>query len=67
MTDNEKNFDDISKPNEKKLQSRDKSGLQTAIRVVSCLPCFPKYEPRPDTPNIDQVIIYKTYFFLKKI
>ena len=68
MTENDQKFDDISKPEEKKVQNRNRGGgLQSAIRVISCLPCFPKYEPKPDTPNIDQVnsfFIIKKHFFI---
>lgn len=51
MAENNENFDDISKKKDKSQ----KGGFQRALRVISVFPCFPKYEPKPDTPNIDQV------------
>ncbi|CAF0765942.1 unnamed protein product [Brachionus calyciflorus] len=53
MAENNETFDDISQNPRKNREN--KSGLQTAIRVLSILPCFPKYEPKPETPNIDQL------------
>jgi hypothetical protein len=38
------------------VQKKDQmDNLQKVIKTVSCLPCCPDYEPKADTPNIDQV------------
>lgn len=43
-------------------EERGSSGLQNVIRVISILPCFPSYQPRPNTPNFDQVSLFKLYY-----
>lgn len=63
--DQQDGFDDITIDNNKNNNNEDQqsgkkkdsqgNGLQGVIRVLSILPCFPKYEPKPDTPNIDKV------------
>lgn len=36
-------------------QTTEMDGLQKAIKAISCLPCFPKYVAKPDTPNLDKL------------
>lgn len=36
-------------------QKTEMDGLQKAIKAISCLPCFPKYVPKPETPNLDKL------------
>ena len=48
-------FDDISKSNNNDNGVSSGRGLQALIRAISCLPCFPSSEPKPDTPNLNQV------------
>lgn len=63
MADQAKEFDDINmrrngEQDEERPPARSNSsggGLQNALRVLSVLPCFPSYQPKPDTPNIEQV------------
>lgn len=40
-------------------QQQERSGLQNVIRVISILPCFPSYQPKPPTPNFDQVMRFQ--------
>jgi len=56
MSEEQPQFDDI----EQKAQAREsraaESGpLAVVGTILSCLPCVPKMEPHPDTPNIDQI------------
>ena len=53
------NINDEKKP-DKRSQS-DSNGLQNLIRIISFLPCFPKSEPVPQTPHIDQVCLKKSF------
>lgn len=55
-------FDNIENESNGKNVDSDKNakndasgGLQNVIKAISCLPCFPKYTPKPDTPNIDKL------------
>ena len=50
-------FDNINEHQKKpdKQSTSDSNGFQSLIRIISILPCFPKSEPVPDTPHIDQV------------
>ena len=41
--------------NAEQTENESGGGLQNVIKAMSCLPCFPKYEPKPDTPNIDSL------------
>ncbi len=50
---NQQEFSNIE--NESKKKNPNENGLQGIIRILSILPCLPKSEPMPDTPNIDNV------------
>lgn len=71
MSEPQQQFDDINNApaeSETKVKSKantneENDGLQTLIRIISCLPCFPKYTEKPETPNMDEV---STLFFLLK-
>lgn len=53
--DNIQNIDEPKSNNDGDAERKKSDGLQKVIKTITCLPCFPKYEPKPDTPNIDQL------------
>jgi hypothetical protein len=56
MTENQVEFDNINNaPTNTPANSADNGGLQGLIKFLSCLPCFPAYVEKPETPNINEV------------
>jgi hypothetical protein len=58
MTENQVEFDNINNPpstTTAPANSADNGGLQGLIKFLSCLPCFPAYVEKPETPNINEV------------
>ena len=59
MAETQENFSDLranepapTDTQQNQVQTREVSPL---VRFVSILPCIPKAEPKPATPNIDEV------------
>lgn len=71
MAETQENFSEI-RANEAAPTDTQQNQVQTRevnplVRFVSILPCMPKVEPKPPTPNIDEVFSIKYlilfYFF----
>ena len=59
MTENQVEFSNVEdNPKASASRSNQNDSLQGLIRVLSCLPCFPKYVEKPETPNINEVTVF---------